>query len=239
MNQFTLLRSAHFNKTQCDFWSSEGEEIFLTSEQLGQALGYLNPRVSISNLVNRHPYLKSKEFSDFINVVTPGGKQQTRVFSEDGIYEVTFLANTERAVEFRSWLRKILRGLRKGVLQVNQLEGQAVPKIVEEVKVLKDSVERTQQHIQILSHQVDQQMTIDYGKQSKVQFAIKSRVLALLGGKESVNYEVHRHKYFAAIYSDMKKKMGVCSYKDIRVKDYEEALHYIKQWQPEFQIQTA
>lgn len=239
MKQLQVMSRAEFNTTLCEFWSCDGEEIFLTSEQLGKALGYLNPRVSISNLVNRHPYLKSNEFSDIINLVTPGGKQQTRVFSEDGIYEVTFLANTERAVEFRSWLRKIFRGLRKGGLQIQPAEENRVPKIVEEVKILKDSVERTQQHIQILSHQVDQQMTIDYGKQSKIQFAIKSRVLELLGGKESANYKRYRQQYFASIYSEIKKKMGVCSYKDIRVKDYDEALDYIKQWLPNFDIRTA
>lgn len=239
MNELQVVERAQFHSIPCDFWSNENEEVFMTSEQLGQALGYLNPRNSISNLVRRHEHLKAEEFSTVINLVTDRGKKLTRVFTEDGIYEVTILANTERALEFRSWIRQIVKGLRKGQLQINKKQETAFPLIYEEVAVLKESVDRNQKQLQHLTYRVDEQMTIDYGKQSKVQFAIKSRVLELLGGKESMNYREHRAKYFAGIYSDIKKKMGVCSYKDIRLKDYEEALIFIKYWIPDFHDRTA
>jgi prophage antirepressor-like protein len=45
--------------------------------------------------------------------MTAGGRQETRVFTEDGIYEVSLLAKTGKAREFRAWVRKILKFLRK------------------------------------------------------------------------------------------------------------------------------
>ena len=38
---------------------------------------------------------------------------ETRIFSEDGIYEITMLSSTEKAREFRAWIRKLLKALRK------------------------------------------------------------------------------------------------------------------------------
>lgn len=109
-----LVKSETFGNVQCDFWQSENGDLFMSSEQLGRALGYAEPRKSISNLVNRNEYLEEPEFSGVTVLMTPGGNQETRVFTEDGIYEVTMLAKTRKAREFRAWVRKILKSLRKG-----------------------------------------------------------------------------------------------------------------------------
>ena len=45
---------------------------------------------------------------------TDGKYYNTRLFNEDGIYEVAFLAKTEKAEEFRDWVRGILKSLRSG-----------------------------------------------------------------------------------------------------------------------------
>jgi prophage antirepressor-like protein len=79
----------------------------MASEQLGKALGYATPRVGISNLVTRNKSLGDVEFSGVLKLSTPSGAQETRVFTEDGVYEVTMLARTEKAIEFRAWVRKV------------------------------------------------------------------------------------------------------------------------------------
>jgi prophage antirepressor-like protein len=113
MNHLVLVTSETFGTEPCDFWQGENRELFMSSEQLGRALGYAEPRKSISNLVKRHEYLEEPEFSGVTVLMTGGGRQETRVFSEDGIYEVTMLAKTAKALEFRTWVRKILKSLRK------------------------------------------------------------------------------------------------------------------------------
>ena len=114
MNDLALVKSEYFGEVQCDFYQNEQKDIVMTSEQLGMALGYSEPRKSISNLINRNEYLMTKEFSGVIKMMTPSGTQETRIFNEDGIYEVTMLAKTEKAKEFRSWVRTILKKLRSG-----------------------------------------------------------------------------------------------------------------------------
>lgn len=120
MSNLTLVKSEKFGEVKCDFYTNEKQTPCMTSEQLGSALGYADPKKAISNLVNRNEYLSNNEFSGTLNMRTPGGLQETRVFTEDGIYEVTMLAKTEKAKSFRSWVRKILKGLHAGDLKLNQ-----------------------------------------------------------------------------------------------------------------------
>lgn len=115
MSKFALIKSEDFHGVQCDFWKNEDTETFcMTSEQLGAALGYAIPRESINKLVSRHEYLRNTEFSGEVKMTSASGTQETRVFTEDGIYEVTMLAKTDRAREFRAKVREILKALRAG-----------------------------------------------------------------------------------------------------------------------------
>jgi len=126
VNDLVLFKSENFQGIECDFWSNDNNEVFMTSEQLGMVLGFSDPSKGVSNLINRklksgempNEYLKTKEFSSSLAMRTPSGMQETRIFTEDGIYEVAFLAKTEKAKEFRSWVRKILKALRTGELEL-------------------------------------------------------------------------------------------------------------------------
>lgn len=113
MNNLQIVKSAQFGEVQCDVYS-DNQDMFMTSEQLGKCLQYASPRESINKIVSRNGYLKSEEFSSEVILTSEAGQRKTRVFTEDGIYEVTFLAKTEKAKEFRAWVRKLLKSLRKG-----------------------------------------------------------------------------------------------------------------------------
>jgi phage antirepressor YoqD-like protein len=125
MNDLTLFKSENFYNIECDFWKNEQNEIFMTGHQLGTVLGYIDPAKSIRKTVERNEYLKSPEFSGSVKMTSPSGTQDTRIFTEDGIYEITLLAKTDKAKEFRSWVRKILKVLRKHEIETlqKQLDG--------------------------------------------------------------------------------------------------------------------
>lgn len=113
MNELTLIKSADFGGVQCDFYG-KNETVYMTINQLAQALGYSN-RKGIEKLLERNPYLTNQEFSVTDKLSATDGKQyNTRIFTEDGIYEVAFLSKTEKAKEFRAWVRTILKSLRSG-----------------------------------------------------------------------------------------------------------------------------
>jgi len=152
VNDLVLFKSEVFQGIECDFWSNENKDVFMTSEQLGMVLGFSDPSKGISNLINRklksgempNEYLKTKEFSSSLAMRTPSGMQETRIFTEDGIYEVAFLAKTEKAKEFRSWVRKILKGLRTGELEllIKQIEEDR-PKILLYEQIMSSKTNKT------------------------------------------------------------------------------------------------
>lgn len=114
-NSLQLRTTEMFGEIQTDIYENDSQEMFMTSTQLGECLGYTEPRKAISKLVERNPYLDNVEFSGVVKLGTPrGGMQLTRVFNDDGIYEVTMIANTEKAKEFRCWVRRLLKSLRRG-----------------------------------------------------------------------------------------------------------------------------
>ena len=70
-------------RAQDDFW--------MTREQVGQALGYKNPSISIGTIHKRNA-ARLDPLSGLINLITPGGKQQTYVYNMRGVMEICRLS---------------------------------------------------------------------------------------------------------------------------------------------------
>jgi len=116
MNELTLVKSANFGEVQTDIYSRDGE-LFMTSNQLCDCLE--ETRNAFDVRISRNPYLKEKEFSVSYKMQGTDGKlYSTRVFTEDGIYEIAMLSESEKAKDFRAWIRKLLKALRKGEAKI-------------------------------------------------------------------------------------------------------------------------
>lgn len=81
---------------------------FLTSNDLGTALGYSKPLQSVTNLYNSNADEFTAEMTALIELQTAGGKQQVRVFSLRGAHLIAMFARTKVAKEFRKWVLDIL-----------------------------------------------------------------------------------------------------------------------------------
>lgn len=114
-----IVKSELFDSVKCDFWRNENDEVFMTINQLFRALGYAS-KAGVENILSRNEYLLDCEFSSTHKMrVLEGSRtvnREMRIFTEDGIYEVSFLSKTEKSKKFRQWVRKILKDLRKGEL---------------------------------------------------------------------------------------------------------------------------
>ena len=194
VNDLVLFRKENFSGIECDLWKDDNDDIFMTSEQLGMVLGYSNPRKGINTLVTRNPYLRKIDFSSGITMKSEAGDRETRVFNEDGIYEVALLAGTEKAKEFRSWVRRILKGLRKGELELlrKQIE-EDKPKILFYEQAMSSKTNKTMMI-------VAKELKISGGRNKLFSYLRSERIL--MSGKEKQNIPYQQFidaKYFSVV----------------------------------------
>ena len=97
----------------------KNNEIEIEMGELAKAIGYADSK-GIITLLDRNPELKNKEFSYLkkVDSIENGvvKKREKRLFTEDGLYEVTMLANTENAKKFRRFVRELMKKYRKNEL---------------------------------------------------------------------------------------------------------------------------
>lgn len=107
-----------FNGTQIKVLI-KNNSIEMEMEELAKAIGFSDVTV-LKNLITKNPELKNDEFSSLkkVDSIENGikKKREKRVFTEDGLYEVSMLANTEISKKFRRRIREIMKQLRTGNL---------------------------------------------------------------------------------------------------------------------------
>jgi len=107
-----LAKSEQFGEVVADIYR-DGSEVYMTITQLAECLGYAST-AGIGNIIGRNPYLDSPEFSVTHSLCATDGKSYaTRLFTEDGIYEITMLSKQPKAQEFRAWIRGVIKSIRK------------------------------------------------------------------------------------------------------------------------------
>lgn len=113
----TLAIKEVFEGNEIEVYWNERNEPVMVIDQLAKALDYAD-RKGIENIISRNEYLRGIEFSTTHRLsVVEGGRgvtRERRIFNEDGIYEITMLSTKPKAKQFRAFVRKILKALRKG-----------------------------------------------------------------------------------------------------------------------------
>ena len=97
-----------FENTELQIMVNNNNELEMDMDELIKALGFERKK-TIEKLIENNPELRNKEYSSIKKVVSNEGgilkKREKRVFNQDGIFEVAYLANTERAKNFRRFLK--------------------------------------------------------------------------------------------------------------------------------------
>ncbi|WP_017379772.1 ORF6N domain-containing protein [Paenisporosarcina sp. TG-14] len=89
----------------------------------------------------------------------------------------------------------------------------------EDVKELKGEV------VQIRG-MVENQITLDYGEQRRLQKAVAIKVY------EQSSSVDHQRQLFSELYREIKDRFAVASYKDVKRKEFQKAIRYIESWIP-------
>jgi mRNA-degrading endonuclease toxin of MazEF toxin-antitoxin module/prophage antirepressor-like protein len=167
-----------------------------------------------------YEYLESFEFSPQV------GKEN--FIPENIFYLLAMKANNETAIAFQMKVAsEILPSIRKtGTYSVQSKS--ALEALQDTVKVLTEHESRLNK----LDEKVDNEIRITFNQAKEIQFNVSIRVIELLGGKDSPDYRNYKGSYFQQLHHDLKDRLGVPSYRDIRKLDYNAALAYIKAWLP-------
>ena len=129
-----------FENTELQVMINNNHEIEMDMDELIKALGFESKK-SIEHLIVRNPELQSPEFSKIKKVLSNEGgvlkKRDKRVFNQDGIFEISYLANTDRAKEFRKFIKtfskEMITRIKNNQIALNQgvpaLQTRIEPKI--------------------------------------------------------------------------------------------------------------
>lgn len=97
--------------------------VCMNAESIGKALGYVTPKESVLKIYQRHQD-ELDNYSVKVKMTSLDNKDRfQRVFTEESIYIISMLANTEKAKAFRAELAKFLKQKRLEALQEAKAQG--------------------------------------------------------------------------------------------------------------------
>lgn len=105
-----LVKSGEFLGIQCDFYKDENNNIYMTREQIGQALQYKNPKDGIHNIHSRN-----KDRLDKFSVIK-------KLKSKDGKYYNTVLYNKEGIIEICKLSSRPIKNIKVLLYMINCTE---------------------------------------------------------------------------------------------------------------------
>lgn len=119
-----------FGETELQLTINLNNEIEMDIEELGKAIDIETKR-GIQKIIENNPNLQNKEYSYLKKVLNNEGgilkKREKRIFTEAGIYEVAFLANTEKAKEFRKFIKEFSKQMLTKIKKNEMVLSSGVP----------------------------------------------------------------------------------------------------------------
>lgn len=116
-----------------------------------------------------------------------------------------------------------------------------IPTTDREILMLAVKVqEETAKRVDVVEEKIEyleNNMTIDTRQQYEIRERGQKKVIAILGGYESVAYERMSRILFSSLWGDYKRYFRLTSYKDTLKSKYDEALEYIEDWRPSINLE--
>lgn len=137
MSNYSVVLQEAVNGVSCDFYGDGLGEFFMTRQQIGEALGYGNPKVAISNIHMAHKE-RLDQFSTVLKTSTVTGPKDFYLYSAKGVYEICRWSRQPAADAFFDRVYDILEGLRTGTLRASLL-----PKQDQATIAMRENIERT------------------------------------------------------------------------------------------------
>lgn len=132
------------------------DDVWMTAESIGIALGYKDPRNQVLKIFNQH-HEELELFSTTAKLAAVDQKSRDmRVFNEEGVMIITMLSRQPKAAEFRRWAVQVLKAYRHGLLVSTQPE--PIQPNPGQMLISKDVyIELLEAHCELLHDKLDNQ----------------------------------------------------------------------------------
>lgn len=143
-----------FEDTELQISINKDYELEMDMEELSKAIGF-EDNGALKMMITRNPSLQDREFSYLKKVLNEEGgilkKREKRIFTQDGIYEVALLANTERAKKFRKFARHLITKFRRNEITITAGVSDSInEKLDKMIGVVKDRDEEITEMLEYL-----------------------------------------------------------------------------------------
>lgn len=120
--ELQLVKSEQFYGVDCDFYKGNDDEMWLTRNQIAEALEYNKKGDAIENIHRKHRDRLDK-FSVTLKLRgTDKKRYNTYMYNERGVMEICRWSRQPKANEFMDWVWDIVQAYRHGTLQpINQV----------------------------------------------------------------------------------------------------------------------
>ena len=213
MNKLQIFNSEEFGDIRT---VTIDNEPWFVGKDVATALGYKNTADAIGKHIDTDDKLTSQ-------IAIAGQRRDVVVINESGVYALIFGSKLESAKRFKHWVTsEVLPTIRKTGSYQKPMT------VAEQIKLLAQGNQDHEERIEKLENT----MTIDYGQQKYLGDLVSRVVIEVLGGKKSNAYDEIGKKVFAECNRDVKTYFDVNARNNIPKLRYQEAVEYIKEWEP-------
>ena len=214
MNELQIFNNSEFGELEIVL--IEGK-IYFKATEVAEMLGYKNPRDAILRHckgVVKHDVIENSGFG--------ARKVKINLINEGDVLRLIIGSELDGADKIESWIfdEVIPQIMKTGSYSI------PVPMTVEDMIIMQaNEMKAVKGDVAVLKHKVENQITLDHGKQMRMQKAIRTRVY-----QRNEETGVPKEKLFSALHRTLWDTFDVPSYKDIKTKDYNNALNLINTW---------
>lgn len=216
MNELQIFTNEEFGEIRT---VQLNNETYFVGKDVAEALGYERATKAIQDHVD-------SDDKDEVPIRDSIGRmQKTPVITESGLYALIFGSKLESAKRFKHWVTsEVLPAIRKtGSYEMEQYSPEMKAILMHDKKLVKMDERVTD---------LENNTTIDYGQQQALGDIVNRVVIEALGGKGSPAYREIGKKVFAECNRDLKHYFNVNARNNVPKKRFDEAVEYVKSWEP-------
>lgn len=153
-----------------------------------------------------------------------GNEIQDFAISLEFAKHIAMMARTEKSHQYRNYFIECENSLKGQVKELSAKE------------MLKLQFAYTEELDSRVAN-LENRMTIETGNQKVLRDLVNKKVMAVLGGKDTPAYKELSKKAYSQCWKDYKRIVGVASYKDTAIKDFDFAKKVIVDWKPNRELE--